>query len=91
MSKVGLTFISINLICLRKTRLLIFTISKSKCPYESSKYAIDVVAVAMNDFLNRRNIKSFTTHPGVVATNIVRSHMPWIMGKVMENLFSVVS
>ncbi|CAG8468896.1 4101_t:CDS:2 [Paraglomus occultum] len=62
---------------------------QSKSPYESSKYAIDIIAIAMNDFLNRRNIKSFTTHPGVVATNIVRSHMPWIMGKVMENLFYV--
>ncbi|KAI9005828.1 hypothetical protein CLU79DRAFT_574500 [Phycomyces nitens] len=45
---------------------------KSNIPYESSKWACDLVAIAMNDqFVQRgRQITSYTTSPGVVATSI---------------------
>ncbi|CAG8509025.1 4964_t:CDS:2 [Acaulospora morrowiae] len=53
-------------------------------PYESSKYVTDVIAIALNSRLNKRNIHSFTTHPGVVATNIVYDHLGWAMDKTMK-------
>ncbi|KAL0075181.1 hypothetical protein F4703DRAFT_1890095 [Phycomyces blakesleeanus] len=45
---------------------------KSPVPYESSKWACDLVGIAMNDqFIQRgRQITSYTTSPGVVATSI---------------------
>jgi hypothetical protein len=49
-------------------------------PYESSKRTIDLIAIGLNSRLNKHNIYSFTTHPGVAATNIVRDHLGWIMG-----------
>lgn len=60
------------------------------CPYESSKYITDMIAVALNSRLNQRNIFSFTTHPGVAATNIVRDHLGFGMQKLMEVSFYVV-
>ncbi|RHZ82979.1 hypothetical protein Glove_101g44 [Diversispora epigaea] len=53
-------------------------------PYESSKYITDIISVALNSRLNQRNIFSFTTHPGVVATNIVSDHLGFVMGKLMK-------
>ncbi|CAG8755552.1 15720_t:CDS:2, partial [Funneliformis caledonium] len=41
-------------------------------PYESSKRIIDIIGIGLNSRLNKQNIYSFTTHPGVVSTNIVR-------------------
>ncbi|CAG8554697.1 3711_t:CDS:2 [Cetraspora pellucida] len=53
-------------------------------PYESSKYITDIIAIALNTRLNQRHIYSFTTHPGVVATNIVGDHLGWVMDKLMR-------
>ncbi|CAG8445669.1 3689_t:CDS:2 [Ambispora leptoticha] len=53
-------------------------------PYESSKYITDLIAVALNSRMNSRKIYTFVTHPGVVATNIVRDHLNWFMAKVMH-------
>ncbi|CAG8490757.1 14030_t:CDS:2 [Acaulospora colombiana] len=56
-------------------------------PYESSKYVTDAIAVALNSRLNRRNIYSFATHPGVAATNIIYDHLNWAMRRVMKAAF----
>ncbi|CAG8500501.1 19480_t:CDS:2 [Dentiscutata erythropus] len=53
-------------------------------PYESSKHFTDIISVALNTRLNRRHIYSFTTSPGVVATNIVGGHLGWVMDKAMK-------
>ncbi|CAG8487818.1 10739_t:CDS:2 [Diversispora eburnea] len=57
---------------------------KGSSPYESSKYISDIISIALNSRLNQRGIFSFTTHPGVVASNIVRDHLGIVMGKAME-------
>ncbi|SAM09774.1 hypothetical protein [Absidia glauca] len=45
---------------------------KSLTPYESSKWACDLISVACHDRFQKENlpISSFTTSPGVVASNI---------------------
>ncbi|ORX60610.1 NAD(P)-binding protein [Hesseltinella vesiculosa] len=45
---------------------------KATLPYESSKWACDLLAVATNDYFMQQtlNIRSFTTSPGVVASHI---------------------
>ncbi|RIB02154.1 hypothetical protein C2G38_2125880 [Gigaspora rosea] len=58
-------------------------------PYESSKYITDMIAIALNIRLNARHIYSFTTSPGVVATNIVGSHLGWVMDKFMKVGFTL--
>ncbi|RIA87149.1 hypothetical protein C1645_799858 [Glomus cerebriforme] len=57
---------------------------KEDSPYESSKRVIDLIAIGLNSRLNKHNIYSFTTHPGVAATNIVRDHLGWFMGYGMQ-------
>ncbi|RUS15325.1 hypothetical protein BC937DRAFT_92587 [Endogone sp. FLAS-F59071] len=42
----------------------------SDTPYESSKWATDLTSVYLNKHLAPRNVRSFTTHPGVVASGI---------------------
>jgi hypothetical protein len=44
----------------------------------------------MNERLNRRSIHSFTTSPGIAATNIVRDQLSWILITLMVGLFYVV-
>ncbi|KAI8329141.1 hypothetical protein BC941DRAFT_443575 [Chlamydoabsidia padenii] len=46
---------------------------KSLAPYESSKWACDLISVACHERFHKENlpISSFTTSPGVVASNIV--------------------
>ncbi|KAI9300397.1 hypothetical protein BJ944DRAFT_170888, partial [Cunninghamella echinulata] len=53
---------------------------KSELPYESSKWACDLLAVASNDYFQQHqlNITSFTTSPAVVASRI--GNLPlWII------------
>ncbi|KAG9283986.1 hypothetical protein G9A89_005493 [Geosiphon pyriformis] len=64
-----------------------FQCLKGKYPYESSKYLIDIVGVALNGRFRNRNIHSFVTHPGVVATNIIRDNLGWVMANVMSTCF----
>ncbi|CAO3610851.1 unnamed protein product [Cunninghamella blakesleeana] len=53
---------------------------KCKLPYESSKWACDLLAIASNDYFQQHhlNITSFTTSPAVVASRI--GNLPlWII------------
>ncbi|CAG8447045.1 5600_t:CDS:2 [Ambispora gerdemannii] len=56
----------------------------SKFPYEASKYMADLIAIALNSRMNYRNIYTFVTHPGVVATDIMKDHLNWFMAKAMH-------
>ncbi|RUS30143.1 hypothetical protein BC938DRAFT_479801 [Jimgerdemannia flammicorona] len=51
---------------------------RSDVPYESSKWATDLVSVHVNERLNPRHVRSFTTDPGVVASGIGNLAM-WIV------------
>ncbi|POG82522.1 hypothetical protein GLOIN_2v1495771 [Rhizophagus irregularis DAOM 181602=DAOM 197198] len=53
---------------------------KENAPYESSKRMTDLIAIGLNSRLNKHDIYSFATHPGIAATNIVRDHLGWVMG-----------
>ncbi|GBC09772.1 hypothetical protein RclHR1_00910022 [Rhizophagus clarus] len=57
---------------------------KSNVPYEASKRMTDLISIKLNSRLNKHDIYSFTTHPGVAATNIVRDHLGWVMGYGMQ-------
>ena len=45
---------------------------------------IDLIAIGLNSRLNDLNIYSFTTHPGVAATNIVQDHLGFVLGYGMQ-------
>ncbi|XP_065828809.1 3-keto-steroid reductase/17-beta-hydroxysteroid dehydrogenase 7-like isoform X2 [Oscarella lobularis] len=48
-------------------------------PYGSSKYAIDLLSLALNEKLNKRNIYSHVVCPGLIMTNMTLRILPgWI-------------
>lgn len=50
-----------------------------KNPYSSSKYVMDTVSVSLNDRLNKKNVYSHTTSPGLVMTNMITEILPnWV-------------
>ncbi|XP_053373945.1 3-keto-steroid reductase/17-beta-hydroxysteroid dehydrogenase 7-like [Mercenaria mercenaria] len=59
-----------------------------KEPYASSKYATDVVSVALNDRLNKKGVYSVSTCPGLVMSNMTFGILPsWFWFLVMPFLF----
>ncbi|XP_064614005.1 3-keto-steroid reductase/17-beta-hydroxysteroid dehydrogenase 7-like [Liolophura sinensis] len=57
-------------------------------PYSSSKYASDLVRVAINDRLNHKHIYSHTTCPGLVMTNLTYGILPsWFWYLVLPLLW----
>ncbi|XP_070212810.1 3-keto-steroid reductase/17-beta-hydroxysteroid dehydrogenase 7-like [Littorina saxatilis] len=65
---------------------------KGEEPYSSSKYATDMLSVALNDKFNERGIYSHTTCPGLVMTNLTDGILPaWIWSLVLPFMFLVSS
>ncbi|CAI2178233.1 2461_t:CDS:2 [Funneliformis geosporum] len=62
--------------------------NKGILPYESSKRIIDIIGIGLNSRLNKQNIHSFTTHPGIVSTNIIP--LGWVMSHLKDFLFYVI-
>ncbi|KAK7477496.1 hypothetical protein BaRGS_00031260, partial [Batillaria attramentaria] len=50
---------------------------KGEEPYSSSKYATDMLSVALNEKLNKQGIYSHCTCPGLVMTRLTDGILPW--------------
>lgn len=62
-------------------------------PYESTKYQCELTSLAMDDRLlsqNQSSLRSFTAHPGIVATSIFSGVIPAIMVIMMKMVFFLV-
>lgn len=46
-------------------------------PYSSSKYVIDTLSISLNKKLNKKNVYSHTTCPGLVMTNLTNGVLPY--------------
>jgi len=58
-----------------------------KEPYSSSKYAMDVLSIALNERLNKQGVYSVTTCPGLVLSGMTNSILPmWIWTLAMPFL-----
>lgn len=70
--------------------LIHIILSNSKFPYESSKWACDLISIKSNDRYSseKHHIISFTTSPGVVASAII--DLPLILAKLRVGLQYVV-
>ncbi|XP_013379180.1 3-keto-steroid reductase [Lingula anatina] len=56
--------------------------------YSSSKYATDMLSLALNKTLNKKNIYSHVTNPGIVMSNMTHGIMPsWFWTLAMPILF----
>ncbi|XP_070550240.1 3-keto-steroid reductase/17-beta-hydroxysteroid dehydrogenase 7-like [Ptychodera flava] len=63
-------------------------------PYASSKYAVDLLSIAINQELNSKGIYNHVTNPGLVMTNMTNNIMPswfWSLFIPILILFRIVS
>ncbi|XP_038063963.1 3-keto-steroid reductase/17-beta-hydroxysteroid dehydrogenase 7-like [Patiria miniata] len=58
--------------------------------YSSSKYAMDILNIALNEKYNNRGVFSHLISPGVVATNITSTFFPSWMWSVLYPVFLLV-
>ncbi|XP_005099395.1 3-keto-steroid reductase/17-beta-hydroxysteroid dehydrogenase 7 [Aplysia californica] len=55
-----------------------------KDPYSSSKFAMDILSVGLNDSMNKRNVYSHVVCPGLVMTNLTYGILPaWFWTLIM--------
>ncbi|XP_022085135.1 3-keto-steroid reductase-like [Acanthaster planci] len=58
--------------------------------YSSSKYAMDILNIALNEKYNERGVYSHLTSPGVVATNITSTFFPTWMWSIFYPIFLLI-
>uniref|UniRef100_A0ABM0M4H6 3-keto-steroid reductase-like n=1 Tax=Saccoglossus kowalevskii TaxID=10224 RepID=A0ABM0M4H6_SACKO len=57
-------------------------------PYASSKYAVNLLSIALNNVLNEKGIYSHLTNPGLVVSNMTNNIMPnWFWSLITPLLY----